>query len=78
MVPRIKESRGNPGPPPCGVLLEGEAHGGPILLQRLPAPEKTHVLVKEEDGAKGRFSWTNKTRSATRSVSGGACEGVWH
>jgi len=30
------------------------------LLQRLPAPEKTHVLVKEEGGAKGRFSWTNK------------------
>jgi len=31
MVPRIKESRGYPGPPPCGVLLEGEAHGGPIF-----------------------------------------------
>ena len=31
MVPRIKESRGDPGPPPCGVLLEGEAHGGPIF-----------------------------------------------
>ena len=37
MVPRIKESRGNPGPPPCGVLLEGEAHGGPIFQKTLNA-----------------------------------------
>ena len=31
MVPRIKESRGDLGPPPCGVLWEEEAHGGPIF-----------------------------------------------
>jgi hypothetical protein len=46
VVPRIKESRGDPGTPPCGFLLEGEARGGPIYPQKLAA-EITVGRLKE-------------------------------
>ena len=45
MVPRIKESRGTPGTPPCGFFWEEKAHGGPIFsAQQAKHREIWHLL----------------------------------
>jgi hypothetical protein len=59
MVPRIKESRGILGPPPCGFLWEEKANGGPVSRKTGTLPEP--VMPKSDPisvaGIRSHFSF---------------------